>query len=132
MLEAAWGCHLEKPTVVLDRVSGKGETNMSKGGNAASRAFEAMQARAAGTLTLVDIRLEALEEEGLSFEGLSCRAPLGEDKPDWLVIGRAWRGADKLVAFHSAPTFIEAVVGFWDRVYNRSIKWSDDQWQGKS
>jgi hypothetical protein len=104
---------------------------MGKQGNAASRAFEAMQARSAGTLTLVDVRIGSLEEEGFTFEGLSVRAPLGEEKPDWLVIGRGWTGEGRRVAFHSAPTFIEALVGFWERVYNRSIVWREDQWQGK-
>jgi hypothetical protein len=93
-----------------------------------SRAVDAMLERAGGSLLVFEKRMESLAEEGIVLTGFSVRLP-SEDKPDVFVVIRAATDTAKLVGFHGAPTLIEAIPGALERLYNRSIKWREDNYE---
>jgi uncharacterized protein YhdP len=59
---------------------------------------------------------------------LSIRVP-EMDGDDWLVTVRAYQDAKRVVGFHAAPTFGEAVTGTLNRLQNGSMKWKDDKFE---
>jgi hypothetical protein len=61
---------------------------------------------------------------------MSLRVP-ELDGEDWLVTVRAYQEARRVVGFHAAPTFSEAVVGALNRLENGSMKWKDDAFERK-
>lgn len=80
-------------------------------------------------LEVLDTRLAQMDAEGVRVQSITLRMPTG-DKPECLVVVRADCDAGRMVAFHSAPTAWEAFNGTLERLYNRSIKWKEDQlWQ---
>lgn len=67
-------------------------------------------------------------EDDQIYVGLSIRIPHNEGE-DYLLTLRCFRAGEKFVAFHAAPTMVEALVGMVNRVRNKSMRWRDDQFK---
>ena len=103
--------------------------NLDVPGNAMASAAAAgeIMLRAGQAMFRMDALLERYDDEDVFIGGLSLRAP-GMDQSDWFVVVRAETPEGKVVAFHSAPTFLEAIQGVVARLDNRSLKWKEDQY----
>lgn len=98
-------------------------------GNAVASAAEyaRQQARNGEKLLVVDKLLADWDEDEVFIDGFSLRPP-SMDRGDWLMVIRANGPEGRLVAFHDAPTFAELIVGFVNRLQNRSLKFREDQY----
>lgn len=70
-------------------------------------------------------------EEDIEVDSLRVRAPR-EEGGEWLTIVKAWHGDKPMVAFHSAMSFAEALVGTLNRMKNKTLRWKDDEHARKS
>jgi hypothetical protein len=94
----------------------------------AERAADQWMRAIGATAAVLDERMVGLEEDTLAVTGINFRAPSVE-KPDWLVVVKAVGPAGtKMVAFGGGSTFAEAMKSTLERLYNRSLKWREDQW----
>jgi len=85
--------------------------------------------RVGENLLVFEARVAQLDEEGVGMVSFTVRMPT-HDKPDVLVVLRGVTDAGSVVGFHGAATVWEALNGALERVYNRSMKWKEDQgWQ---
>lgn len=67
------------------------------------------------------------ERRGVYIYQIKLRAPT-EARPEWFVIVSADVDGKAMVAFHSAPSFRDALVGMINRFGNGSLKWKEDQY----
>ena len=80
-------------------------------------------------LLVLESRLSQFDEEGVAVVSFTVRLPTTE-KPDVLIVLRGATDEGAVVGFHGAATVWEALNGALERVYNRSMKWKEDQgWQ---
>lgn len=56
----------------------------------------------------LDENLDKLDAKGVSFDGLTCKAP-NEGRSDWLLTIRATVNGEKVIAFMSGYTLAEAL-----------------------
>ena len=99
-------------------------------GNAASKAYERILARVGATLAVAENRLDNAFDSGLWIQSVTFRMPT-QDKPDYLAIVKGVQDDARVIAFHGTPTLIEAVDGVFQRLYNGSLKFKEDHWEGK-
>lgn len=93
---------------------------------AAAATLTRMLVRVGETLSRADDLVDRVADEDVFI--LDIRFKVGGSVSDgWLVVLRADSPEGKLVAFHDAPTFLEAVQGTFDRLQNRSLKWKEDR-----
>lgn len=69
-------------------------------------------------------------DDDIEVDSLRVRAPR-ERAGEWLVIVKAWHGNKPMVAFHSALSFAEALIGTINRMRNKSLKWKEDEYASK-
>lgn len=91
-------------------------------------AYLRQMVRQAETLHDFERVAEHMFEEEVYLLGLSVRCPR-DDAPEYLIVVRVDGPAGKQVGFHSAPTFMEAVVGVVNRLQNRSLKFKEDTYE---
>lgn len=78
------------------------------------------------TLQQLEPVLDKLYEEDTMILGVSIRFT-DDEGGDYLVVIRAQKDGERVVAFHAAATFYEAVEGFVNRLTNRSLRWKADE-----
>lgn len=74
-----------------------------------------------------DRNFEKRYEEGTHVVGLTVKLPR-EIGDDFLIVVRAQKEEARVVAFHGAPTFAEAVVGMLTRLQQDTLKWKEDEY----
>lgn len=94
---------------------------------ASQLAFDKQMVARGIALGRVDTYLDAYAEDDIFVLGMSIRIPqdVGED---YLVTVRASTTEGAVVAFHSAASFDEVIVGLSNRLQNKSLRWKDDQY----
>lgn len=90
--------------------------------------FDRQMIRAASSMVHVDGAFERLDEDDIIVSRVVIRLPVG-DGSEYLVVANATQGEHKLVAFHRAVSFMEAVTGFCERIVNGSMKWQADRYE---
>src|SRR3989304_2699533 len=63
----------------------------------------------------------------LVLKGMTVKFP-GMERPDYMVVVRAQTPKGNVVAFHNAPSFLEAVSGMVARIENESVQWKEDKY----
>lgn len=94
----------------------------------ADKTLEDLARRIGITLLNFERRIEQLDEEGVQLRRLSIRLPT-EEKPDYLITIGAVGETSDIVAFHGGVSLAEALRGALERIYNRSLKWRDDEYK---
>lgn len=79
------------------------------------------------TLVNFEERRERLEEESVFLKGFSVKLD-GVDEGDVFIVLRADTEDGARVAFGSGPTLAEALRSTLERLYNRTLKWKEDQY----
>lgn len=62
------------------------------------------------------------------IKSLALYPPSASRNGQWLVIGKAWSGGHKLVAFHRASDPITALLGFLSKAEQQKLEWKQDKW----
>ncbi len=81
----------------------------------------------AETLLGFERTLEQMFEDEMYVRGISIRFP-EDDRPEYLAVVRVDGADGKQVAFHSAPTIMELIVGVAKRMSNKSMKYREDEY----
>lgn len=71
--------------------------------------------------------LERLDEEDFAIISITVNTVYG-GRDDYMVVVRARAGDKRVVAFHSAATYWEAIKGAADRIVNGTLKFKEDQY----
>jgi len=90
-------------------------------------AYLRQMVRVAETLQDFERVSDGLWEEDVYISGISVRFPT-DDRPEYLVVVRVDGAGGRLVGFHDAPTFLEALVGVVNRLKNRSMQFKEDKY----
>ncbi len=93
----------------------------------AEHALDSAIKEAGITLYQAEARLASADADGLTVKGVTIRVPKDHGE-DYLVTFRARVDGTDCVAFHGAMSFAEAVTGALRRLYNRSLKWREDEY----
>ncbi len=93
----------------------------------AEKAFDDYANRLGTALVRAQRMFDQMLEKGDDITSLSVRFP-NEDGGDFLVTVRMTTDTDKVVGFHGATSFHEAVIGTLNRLSNASIKWRHDDY----
>lgn len=66
------------------------------------------------------------------LRSLSIYPPSQSRQGMWLIIGKAWSGGYKLVAFHRGTDPLTAILGFMQRLAEDKLDWKADEFaEGK-
>lgn len=93
-----------------------------------AQAWVRQQVKQLEAVARLDGLLDTSDERGVSIEGISVRCP-NYEREGWLLVIRARTDEGAVVAFHDAPTFLEACVGLSNRIRNNSLKWREDEYR---
>ncbi len=91
-------------------------------------AYVRQMVRNAETLLSLEQIADRLFEQDVEVRGITVRFP-EDDRPEYLAVIRVMVAGSKEVGFHSAPTFIEVVVGVVTRLQNGSLKFREDTYE---
>lgn len=74
---------------------------------------------------------ERTTRDANQLRSLSLYPPSTSRNGQWLVIGKAWSGGYKLVAFHRATDPFTALLGFFQRWAVGKLDWKEDTYAEK-
>jgi len=80
-----------------------------------------------GAIALLDRAIDRLAEDDIRIYSWTVKTHYA-GRDDWLAVVRAEAGQNKLVAFHSAETGWELIMGLANRINNKSLKWGEDEY----
>lgn len=91
-------------------------------------AYQKEMLRTAEIIQRVDELLQRLYEEGCDVTAFRVKAP-DMTGMNWMVIGYATIDGASWVSFQAGDSFKEALVGWLNRLENRSLKWKLDEYK---
>lgn len=94
---------------------------------ASAQAYQRMLVRQGETLIRFEKVWDDYEQEACELTQLRVIFP-GIVGGEYRVVLKATMNGEKFVAFHNAPTLLEALVGLVNRLENRSLKFKEDQY----
>lgn len=75
----------------------------------------------------LDENLDKLDAKGVSFDGMTCKAPT-ENRSDWMITIRATVNGEKVVAFMSGYKLSEAADRALRDFASGKLKWKVDDY----
>jgi len=91
------------------------------------QAYLRMMMRLAEALARFEVVADRCFGRELVLKGMTVKFP-GMERPDYMVVVRAQTPEGNVVAFHNAPSFLEAVSGMVARIENESVQWKEDKY----
>lgn len=91
------------------------------------RSIERIMLRTAKALYTTDRRVSDDYEGSLMLRHIKIKSP-GLPGGEWFAVIAASIDGEAVVAFHSAPSFLEVVEGVCARINNGSLRWKVDQY----
>lgn len=80
----------------------------------------------AAQLVRLAVRWERTTGAASHIRSVAIYPPSQSRNGQWLIIGKAWDGGYKLVAFHRSSDLLTALVGFLQRAADGKLEWKPD------
>lgn len=102
------------------------KSSPSEAGEFVSKTENALAAQARAVLRGCSLWERSVGAE-LHIKSVAIYPPSTSRNGMWLVIGKAWSGGYKLVAFHRATDPLTAFAGFLQRAEEGKLIWKEDK-----
>jgi hypothetical protein len=83
--------------------------------------------RQAETIAMMEFCTRDWEDADTYMGNMTIKFPTYE-RSEYMIVARCQKEGQALVCFHNAPTFLEVVSGFCERLRNGTLKWKEDQY----
>lgn len=80
----------------------------------------------AAELLRAGLQWEGSTHNSTHLRSVTIYPPSSSRNGMFLIVGKAWHGGYKMVAFHRAPNILAALLGFFWKVANQKIEWKPD------
>jgi len=70
----------------------------------------------------------ATTQNSTQLVSLSIYPPNNKHGGDWLIVGKAFDGGYRMVAFHRSPNPFQALLGFLSKCNDKTLVWKEDSY----